>query len=305
MNKEHIKRYQSMKQFSYHEPKTIKEACSLLSQYSDQARVLAGGTDLIPKMKNGLVVPEHVVNIKKIPGLESIEGRKKGLRIGALAPISELTHNSLIRSKFPILGTAAASIGSFQVRNLATLGGNLCNAAPSADMPPGLLVLDSTVKIAGGEGHREIPLEKFFLGPGKVALGLGEILTEIYVPFITSNAKQIYLKHTVRRAMDITVVGVAICLSVEGKTGYCEQARIALGAVAPTPIRAKKTEQMILGRKLEDINITSIREVVRMEVDPISDVRGSADYRSEIVSTLTARAFKSLGAKGRINGETY
>jgi CO/xanthine dehydrogenase FAD-binding subunit len=304
MNKEHIKRYQSMKQFCYHEPKTIKETCSLLSQYGEQARVLAGGTDLIPKIKNGLAVPGHVVNIKKIPSLEIIEERENGLRIGALVLISEITNNSLIRNRFPILGTAAASIGSLQVRNLATIGGNICNAAPSADMAPGLLALDSTVKIAGVEGHREISLEEFFLGPGKVALGIGEILTEIDVPFLPPNAKQVYLKHTVRRAMDIAVVGVAVCLSFEEKTSHCKHARIALGAVAPTPIRAKKTEQMILGKKLEDINLDSIQEMVRMEVAPISDVRGSANYRSEIVSMLTARAIKSLGIKERINGET-
>lgn len=295
-----------MKQFSYHEPKTVKEACALLSRYGDQAKVLAGGTDLIPKMKNGLAVPRHIVNIKKIPSLETIEESEKGLRIGALALISEITHSPLIRNRFPILSTAAASIGSLQVRNLATIGGNICNAAPSADMAPGLLVLDSTVKIAGVEGHREIPLEEFFLGSGKVALGPGEILTEIYVPFIPPNAKQIYLKHTMRRAMDIAVVGVAVCLFFEEKTSHCKQARIALGAVAPTPIRVKKTEQMILGKKLEDINLNSIREMLDMEVAPISDVRGSADYRSEMVSTLTARAIKSLGGKKRtINGEAY
>ena len=199
-----------MKKFHYHEPKTVKEACQLLHQYGDLARVLAGGTDLIPKMKSCLVTPREVVNIKKIPGLKSIGERKKGLLIGALTTIAEISNNSLIQDRFPLLGTAAASIGSHQVRNLATLGGNLCNAASSADMAPGLIVLDSIAKISGIEGHREILLEEFFTGPGKVALKRGEMLTGVYVPFSPPNIRQIYLKHTVRRAMEIAIVAVAM-----------------------------------------------------------------------------------------------
>lgn len=284
-----------MKRFSYYEPKTIKEACRLLSEFGDETSVLAGGTDLIPKMKGGLIAPKHVVNIKKIPGLNFVKEKgKNGLRIGSLTPLSNLMDNPLIQGKLPILQTAASSIGSVQVRNLATVGGNLCNGAPSADMAPGLMVMDSTVKIAGLAGRREIPLEELFGGPGKVNLGRGEILTEVCVPFPPPNTKQVYLKHGIRRSMDIALVGVAICLSFEEKTGLCENARIALGAVAPTPIRARKTEETILGKRFEDFPMTSIREMIRMEAAPISDVRGSAGYRSEMVSTLTVQAIRSL-----------
>jgi carbon-monoxide dehydrogenase medium subunit len=287
-----------MHRFCYYEPKTIEEACSLLSQFGEDAEVLAGGTDLIPRIRRGLLAPNHIVNIKKIPGLDSITGEaENGLDIGALITLAELAGNPVIRDRFPMIRTAANSIGSLQVRNLATLGGNLCNAAPSADMAPALLALESTVNIAGSKGRREIPLEEFFLGPGEANLQKGEILTEIHVPFPRPHAKQVYVKHSVRRSMDIALVGVAVCLCFDEKRGVCREARIALGAVAPTPIRARETEKMILGKTLKEIPLPSIGEVVSSEASPISDVRGSARYRSEMVSSLTIRALKSLRSK--------
>jgi carbon-monoxide dehydrogenase medium subunit len=287
-----------MRRFGYYEPKTIKEACNLLFQFREDAIALAGGTDLIPRMRRGLIAPNHIVNIKKIRGLNSIiEEGENGLRIGALITLSELAGNPVIRDQFPMIRTAANSIGSLQVRNLATLGGNLCNAAPSADMAPALLVMESTVKIAGLKGQREIPLEDFFVGPGEVNLERGEMLTEIHLPLPPPHAKQIYVKHSVRRSMDIALVGVAVYLCLHKKTGLCREVRIALGAVAPTPIRAKGTEKMILGKALKEIPLTSIGEMVSSEASPISDVRGSARYRSDMVSSLTIRALKSLQSK--------
>jgi len=284
-----------MYRFCYYEPKTIEEACSLLSQFGEDAKVLVGGTDLLPRMRRGLMAPNHIVNIKKIPGLDSItEEPESGLRIGALVTLAELAGNPVIRDKFPMIRTAANSIGSLQVRNLATLGGNLCNAAPSADMAPPLLAMESTVKIAGLKGQREISVEDFFVGPGEVKLEQGELLTEIHIPFPPLHAKQIYVKHSVRRSMDIALVGVAVCLCLDEKSGVCREARIALGAVAPTPIRAKVAEKMILGKALEEIPLSSIGEMVSSEASPISDVRGSARYRSEMVSCITIRALKSL-----------
>lgn len=287
-----------MYRFCYYEPKTIEEACSLLSQFGEDAKVLVGGTDLLPRMRRGLMAPSHIVNIKKIPGLDSItEEPESGLRIGALVTLAELAGNPVIRDKFPMIRTAANSIGSLQVRNLATLGGNLCNAAPSADMAPPLLAMESTVKIAGLKGQREISVEDFFVGPGEVKLEQGELLTEIHIPFPPLHAKQIYVKHSVRRSMDIALVGVAVCLCLDEKSGVCREARIALGAVAPTPIRAKVAEKMILGKALKEIPLSSIGEMVSSEASPISDVRGSAHYRSEMVSSITIRALKSLQAE--------
>jgi CO/xanthine dehydrogenase FAD-binding subunit len=284
-----------MHRFDYYEPRTVEEACKLLFEFGSDASILAGGTDLIPKMKNGLMMPHHIVNIKKIPDLDFIEGDGETLlRIGALALISELAMHPLLLERFPVITTAARSIGSLQVRNLATLGGNLCNGAPSADMAPGLLVMDGLVKVAGHSGNREMPLEEFFIGPGRVNLGKGELLTEIHVPFPPANTKQLYLKHSIRRAMDIAIVGVAVSLSFEDETGVCRKARIALGAVAPTPVRAKRTEDMLLGKRLREIPLIKVGEMVSQEVAPITDVRGSAGYRSEIVSKLTLKAMERL-----------
>jgi CO/xanthine dehydrogenase FAD-binding subunit len=284
-----------MHRFDYYEPRTVEEASRLLFEFGSDVSILAGGTDLIPKMKNGLMMPNHIVNIKKIPDLDFIKGEGGTLlRVGALTLISELAIHPLLSERFPVITTAARSIGSLQVRNLATLGGNLCNGAPSADMAPGLLVMDSWVKVIGPSGDREMPLEEFFIGPGRINLRKGELLTEICVPFPPANTKQLYLKHTVRRAMDIAIVGVAVSLSFEEKTEVCRKARIALGAVAPTPVRAKRTEEIILGKKLSGIPLSTVGDMVSQEVAPITDVRGSAGYRSEIVSKLTIKAIRSL-----------
>ena len=284
-----------MHRFEYYEPKTVEEACRLLFEFGSDASILAGGTDLIPKMKNGFMMPKYIVNIKKIPGLDFVKvDGETVLSIGALTLISELAIHPLLLERFPVITTAARSIGSLQVRNLATLGGNLCNAAPSADMAPGLLVMDSLVKVTGPSGDREMPLEEFFIGPGRVNLGKGEMLTEIHVPFPPANTKQLYLKHSVRRAMDIAIVGVAVSLSFEEETGVCRKARITLGAVAPTPVRAKRTEEILLGKRLREIPLTRVGDMVSQEVAPITDVRGSAGYRSEMVSKLTLKAIQSL-----------
>jgi carbon-monoxide dehydrogenase medium subunit len=161
-------------------------------------------------------------------------------------------------------------------------------------MAPALMVMDSLVKVTGPSGDREMPLEDFFISPGRVNLGKGEILTEIHVPFPPANTKQLYLKHTVRQAMDIAIIGVAVSLSFEEKTEVCRKARIALGAVAPTPVRAKRTEAIILGKKLSGIPLSAVGNMVSQEVAPITDVRGSAGYRSEMVSKLTLKAIQSL-----------
>ena len=284
-----------MIRFDYYEPKTAEEACRLLSEFEGEVRILAGGTDLIPRMKTGLIKPRGLVNIKKIPGLQSITvDPETGISIGALALISDLATHPLLLERFPIVATAARSIGSLQVRNLATVGGNLCNAAPSADMAPALLAMDATVKIAGPSGNRAMPLEKFFMGPGKVNLGRGEWLTEIHIPFPPIHTGQVYLKHSVRRAMDIAIVGVGVALSFEEEGGVCRKARIALGAVAPTPVRAKRAEALILGKKLRDISAATIGEEVSREAAPISDVRGSAGYRSEMISRLIVKAIRAV-----------
>ena len=275
--------------------RTIEEACKLFFESGDEASLLAGGTDLIPKLKQKLIRPKAVINLKKIPGLDFVKADGvSSVSIGTLVHIADIAVHPLLQERFPVLCVAARSIGSMQVRNLATLGGNLCNASPSADMVPGLLVLDARVKVAGPSGSREFPLEDLFAGPGKMNLAKGEILTEVRIPFPSAHTRQIYLKHSIRRAMDIALVGVAVALSFDDRTKVCHKARVAFGAVAPTPVRAKKAEEKLVGKKVEEFSLESVGEIAAKEVAPISDVRGSANYRLEMVKELTIEAIKRL-----------
>jgi CO/xanthine dehydrogenase FAD-binding subunit len=284
-----------MPRLDYFEPKSIEDACRILSELDGKATILAGGTDLVPKMKSGALRPVAIINIKRIQGLDSItEDGKDGIFIGALTLISRLAAEPLITQKFESLSTAARSIGSLQVRNLATVGGNLCNAAPSADMAPPLIAMDSKVTIASPSGLREMDLQEFFAGPGKVNLRRGEFVTGIRAPFPPRNTSQIYLKHSLRRAMDIAMVGVAVALSFEERTGVCQKARVVLGAVAPTPVRARGTEEMLLGKTTKEFLFERISDQVRREAAPITDIRASFSYRSEMVSVLTVRAIRGL-----------
>ncbi|SDO34322.1 FAD binding domain-containing protein [Desulforhopalus singaporensis] len=285
-----------MKQFHYHEPKTVEEACLMMAELGDNAKLIAGGTDLVVQMNRGAKAPSHVVSVKTIQGLDSIIENEEGFRIGAATLLADISDHKGMQSKLPMLCSAARSIGSAQVRNLSTVGGNICNAAPSADMAPGLLALNAIVTIAGHENLRTLPLEEFFVGPGIVNLEKGEILTEIFVPTPTSGTQQVYLKHGPRRAMDCAVVGVAVTLLFEQPTGRCQQARIALGAVGPTPLRAKMTEKLLVGKTFNEFPLDRIAELAAQEASPISDVRASADYRCEMVSTFTKRAIVQLAS---------
>jgi len=283
-----------MKPFHYHEPATVKEACQLINTHWKRARILAGGTDLVIKMKKGVISPKHVINIKKISELNGIVEIHDGYKIGSITPLSAIASHEGLKIKQPIVSEAALMVGSSQVRNLATIGGNLCNGAPSADMAPGLLVLDTSVTLSGVNGDRTIKLEAFFCGPGEVNLQKGELLKELFVPFPDKDIRMVYLKHGSRRAMDCALVGVAVALILKDSGRHCQSAKIALGAVAPTPVRAKKTEQLLSGKSVKEFQLKEIKEVLLSEIAPISDVRASAGYRAEMVSTLTLKAIEDL-----------
>jgi len=283
-----------MKQFQYYQPETIEDVCLLLSQFGKEANILAGGTDLIVQMKKGFLAPKHVINIKKVGGLDFIKEDAAGYTLGALATIAGIAAHPGLQQALPIVVSSARSIGSAQVRNLATLGGNLCNASPAADMSPSLLVLDANVRIVGLQGSRTLPLVDFFVGPGRVDLAEGEMLAEVIVPFPPRCTKLIYYKLGPRKAMDCAVVGVAVAISQNEFTGECEKARIALGAIAPTPLRVREAEKLIEGKTAREIRLSKIAEAVRRGIAPITDVRGSAEYRYETATTLTIRAINTL-----------
>jgi carbon-monoxide dehydrogenase medium subunit len=289
-----------LREFEYREPSTLSEAISVLNQYGKEAKVLAGGTDLLVNMKERGWEPRVLVNLKTVPGLSYIRfDKEEGLRIGALTTVREVETSSLIREKFPCLHEGAKSLGSVQVRNRATLGGNLCNASPAADNAPPLLVLKARVKLVGPEGERSLPLEKFFLGPGMTVLD-NEVMTEIMVPASSQQVQGVYLTISRREAVDLAQVGIAIAARAEDKKTRWRDVRIALGAVAPTPIRAYETEKLLEGREIQR---TVIEETVKKAIEearPITDLRASEWYRREMVSVLAQRALEQLA--GQIMG---
>jgi CO/xanthine dehydrogenase FAD-binding subunit len=281
--------------------KTVEEACDLLSKYKGDAQVLAGGTDLLVKMKHRKIVPAYLVNIKKIPDLNYIRyDEAEGLRIGALTTIQTLRNTPLVVKRFPVLGQAAGVLGTAHVRNLATLGGNLCNASPASECAPPLLALEARARIAGPNGERTVPLEKFFVGPSRSVLQIDEILTEIQIPDLPANAVGVHLKHGTRR-VDVAIVSVSVVMVMEGDT--CKDIRIALGAVGPIPFRARKAESILRGQKLnggwEDF-VTKITQVASEESVPITDIRGPADFRRQVVKSLLRQGMDSAIALSRM-----
>ncbi len=286
-----------MVRFEYLEPTDLQEAIAILTRRATQAKVLAGGTDLLALLKERTLKPRFVVNIKRLTEMEGIiHIPGQGLRIGALTAIRTLETSSLLKEKYPALAQAAHLLGSPQVRNLATIGGNLCNAAPSAETAPSLLSFSASVRLAGSKEERTLPLESFFSGPGTTVLQEGELLTEISLPEPPPGIGSVYLKHCPRGSMDIAVVGVAAMLLLSSVDGKVEECRIGLGAVGPTPFRARKAEELLRGEKISERLVHEAAKKAAQESRPISDIRGSAEYRSQMVRVLTARAlFMALG----------
>jgi carbon-monoxide dehydrogenase medium subunit len=277
--------------FNYLEPRTIKEAVSLLVQYQGMAKVIAGGTDLLNQIRLKMIKPDYVVDISYIPGLDYIEYNTQGwLSIGALATIRSLEMSAEIREHHPVISQAASLMGSMAIRNVGTIGGNLCHASPSAETAPSLIGLGASVKLVGTDGERTVALENFFRGPGQTALQTGELMVEIRVPPMPSNTKGIYLKHTTRGNVNPAIVGVAAIVAMGGKR--CIDIKLVLGAVAPTPIRVKKAEEILKGEVIDDALIAKAARAASAESSPISDVRASAEYRKDMVKVFTRHALK-------------
>lgn len=232
-----------MRKFEYQAPAELDEALALIKQYKNKAKVLAGGTDIIVQMKNGQVRPELIVDVKRIPELNRLEwDPDEGLHVGAAVPLSKLADYKPIKENFNIFTQACSIIGSIQIRNRATMGGNICNAAPSADTPPHLLCLEAKAIAASQSRIRTIPMVSFFKCPGETDLKSNELLVGIQIPNPPAQSAGCYLRQTPRAEMDIAVVGVGALLVLSPQEKQIQDARIALGAVAPTPVRAAKAE---------------------------------------------------------------
>jgi carbon-monoxide dehydrogenase medium subunit len=281
----------SLPEFQYLAPKSVQEAGSLLQEYIGKAKVMAGGTDLLVNMKHRTVAPKYVIGLKNVPDLDGITySEAGGLRLGTLVNHQSIAVSPIIRDRFGALATACSKIGTPQIRSMGTIGGNLCNAAPSADSAPPLIALGSVLKLVSPERERIIPLEEFLTAPGETILIDGEILVEIQVPNLPSHTGLVYFKLPARTAVDIAAVGVAALIALDSEDETCTDAKIVLGAVAPTPIRAKRGEEIIRGKQIEDNLIQKVAELASEEAQPISDVRSSAHYRVEMVKVLTKQA---------------
>ena len=285
-----------MRPFDYFSPPTITEATRIFADYNGDpsagsgqvARALAGGTDLLIRVKRNQWHPRAVVNLKRIPGLRGISLNGE-LRLGALVTLNDLIRSPIIREHFPVLAYTASKMAGVQVRTLATIGGNLCNASPAADTAPPLIALNARAVVVGTHGERVISLDEFFTGVGKSALAPDEILREILVP-CDASVRASYTKLEHREAMDIAIAGVAVGVRIQN----CEDVRIVLGAVAPTPMRAQQAEEILRGKELTEERIREAARVAASEAKPIDDVRGSAWYRREMIEVLTRRQLMEI-----------
>jgi CO/xanthine dehydrogenase FAD-binding subunit len=272
------------------EPGTIKAALQALSRPG--AVPLAGATDLIPAIRKGEIKPRLLVNLKQLPGASGIARTRAGIRIGALTPVADLLESEIVANDCPLLAEVARDFGSPQIRSLATVGGNLCNAAPSADLALPLLALDARLQVRAARGPRALDLCDFFRGVNKTVLRRGEILTAILIPRPRVRTGAAHAKLGVRRAMDLAFAAVAAALRLRADGRTCDQARIALGAVAPIPMRARKAEALLEGQPVTPDLIRTAADAAAAEARPITDLRASADYRRDMTATLARRVLQ-------------
>lgn len=285
--------YRRLPKFEYVQPGSIEAALSFLSEKKGEAKVAAGGTDLIVQLRRREIpIPKYVVDINNLSQLKEITLGRSGLQIGALAPITAIAESADVKKKYPAIAQAAINIASTQIRNKATFAGNICNAVPSADSAPALLVLEAEVKLKNSTAERSVPIKDFFTGPRKTVTADDELVTNIFVPEPPANSKSVYLKHSQRHSMDLALVGVAALAVKDGDT--CKEVRIALGAVAPTPIRASKTEGLLTGKKISKELIEEAAQQAADECSPIDDHRSSAEYRRDMVLVLARRALTEV-----------
>jgi carbon-monoxide dehydrogenase medium subunit len=281
-----------VKRFDYLAPTSLKEALTIL-QENPEISPLAGGTDLLIQIRENQRTVLGVMSLKRARGPECTIN---GYCPGSAVTVGRVAKDPMIQQDFTALAVSAGLIGSVQILNMATVGGNICNASPSADTAPALLVLGANVVIASTQGERTLPIEEFFLGPGKTILRSAELLKTIQIPQLEVHSGSFYYRFTPRARMDIAVVGVAAMLTLDEK-GTIAKARIALGAVAPTPIRAYKAEGDLIGEPPSDELFTHAAEEAMKEAFPIDDLRGSAEYRRHLVKVLTQRALRQALAR--------
>lgn len=275
--------------FQYHAPENLKEACEILAGFKGEASPLAGGTDLLVNMKKGVVSPKHVLSLARINELKNMGVENGHMRIGSCVTVADIAESSDIKHDFMALSIGAAHLGSPLIRNLATVGGNIVSARPAADMPPSLIAYGAKVVLKKHAAERTLALEDFFKGPGQSAAGLDEILTKIVLESPPPYSGSGYVKLGKRKALEISIVNVAVFISLESPDGPIRKARVVLGSVAPVPLRVRSAEKVLIGRKPAESVFTKAGDAAAKESRPIDDFRGSAQYRRNMTAVLTKR----------------
>ena len=288
-----------IRDFEYFTPKTLEKALSLLDKYQDIGKVIAGGQSLLILMRQGLVAPEYLIDIKGVSELNYIRSdAKKGLRIGALTTHRAIEKSPMLQNGFSVLAEMERRLASIQTRNWGTIGGNICHADPAGDPSPVLVALNATLKMASLRRERTMAVEDFPLDYFEIALEPGELLTEIQVPAPSPHTGTAYTKFNVIES-DMATVGVAVSITLDSANGTCNDVRIALGASAPTPMRAKQAEEVLRGKRITDNRLREAGEVASAEAQPISDIHASAEYRRELVKVLVRRVGKEALARAK------
>ena len=284
----------------YRSPGSVKEAVELLAAHNGAAHILAGGTDLLVKLRAGFVAPELVVDVKAIPQLRRIESDARGFRIGAATSCAEVGEHAALVAAWPGVVEALHLIGSTQIQGRATPGGNLCNASPAADSVPAMIAAGAICEVAGPTGQREVPVEKIVTGPGRTSLARGEFVVAFRLPKPRPRSGDAYLRLIPRTEMDIAVVGVGVALTLDEK-GVCTHARVGLGAVAPTPLLVADGAGALIGTRVDDKALDALAAATSASCKPIDDKRGTVPYRIKVAGVLARRAARIAleRAKGR------
>ena len=288
-----------MHAFEYDAPTTLQDAIDMLARDPASSRPLAGGTDLIDQMRMGRYRPAHVIDVKKINELNVLEVTDQGLRLGAAVPCRRILAEPQIVEHYAALADSCRILGGIQIQSRASVGGNLCNSGPAADSTPSLIALQATCVIAGADGQREVPVESFCMGPGKNVLAPGELLVELRFPPVSGAFGSHYRRLIPRNEMDIAVVGVGAAVQLDDSKTHFTSARIALAAVAPTPLLAKEASEALAGEPINDEVIQRAAEACGSIVQPIDDMRGTVAYRRHVSSVLVKRVLQAAVQRAR------
>jgi len=285
--------------FELLQPRSLQEALEMKKNYRERAKVLAGGTDLLVLLKDGKLQAETVLSLGGVGELNFIRSQDGGVMLGALASHRDVALSPLVRERYPDLAEACSQVGAIQIQNLGTVGGNICNASPAADAAPPLLVMDARLTLASTRGERQVPIHEFFLGPRQTVLEPDEILKAIFLPQAAGRRGATYLKLGRREAMEIAIVGVGVAVHLNGSDQLVSECRIAMGSVAPTPVRARPAEEIVNDKEITNELIDEVAAVAAEAARPISDVRGSAEYRLDMIRVLCRRAIQTALERAR------